>query len=516
MKNAKHLLLMLLASVSLGSQLRADSCNTSCDTSCNTSCFTGCNTDCNTDCGKSSCNDGRRFGFSVRPITSDPVLELGLWNYYVYHDGAEAIDNCVTTDWQVAYFHRTSSRRCKGNGLWPNGTNTIVVDESGAGDINSLWLGLGTNPGNFNATVTIRPGYKLDGAYLGTRWNLDNWACGLYASAFLAVARLKNNTVICETGSTSNACPDQFTTVSGALNFLTNGEFDPCNTRRGRTHVDDVQVKFGWDYYMCDGESHAGLYLVGLIPTRRKFRENCDSDLFFDGRLGSSHGSIGLGINTDWTFWACEDSAWNWMMDAKYLRASNTCERRQFDLTNGPLTRFLQVVTADTTMSPTSAFPFLNRDVRVKGRSTFDFWTALHWQVCNLGLELGYDLFWRQRERICLLGDISTLGIGIFDISGCGSNFTASTADINSTPSGANAVVSDTVFTPITNANLDLGSAAHRRVLSQKVYGALSLNADLCNSCPAMVGIGAEYEIARRCDPALNHWGVFVKAVLSF
>lgn len=525
MKNAKHLFLGLLTAVSLGSQVRADRSCSPCGpcgpvtglTGCNNPCSDSCSTSCSDSCS-TSCSKGSRTGFAVRPLSTDSTLELALYDYYVYHNGSESPEekDCVTFDAQVNYFHRSSSNRNRGSGLWPNGTNSITVAEDGSGDIESLWLGLGSTTGDFQSVLSVSPCYKVNGAYIGGRFNLDSWACGLYASMFFAVARVENNFRICENVTTpSDACPG-VTNVTDVISNLTNGQFCPSNTRCGRTHVDDIQLKFGYDYFVCD-DSHIGLYLVGTVPTRRKFLEGCDGDNFFDGRLGGRHGSIGLGFNGDWTMWSCEDQALNWLADVKYLRASSSCEKRVLDLTNGPLSRFLLVVTPTTTLNPVPALPYLNRDVKVKGRSILDFWTALHWQMCDMGVEIGYDAFWRQRERLCIRGDISTSNIGIFDIAGCGTAVTASTATINSTPNGGiNPAVSDATFTNITNADLDPSSGAHGRVFSQKVYGALSCNANLCSACPAMLGFGAEYEFARRCDPTLRHWGIFIKGALSF
>ena len=154
------------------------------------------------------------------------------------------------------------------------------------------------------------------------------------------------------------------------------------------------------------------------------------------------------------------------------------------------------------------------QQLNVTPGSTIDLWLALHFERCQWNAELGYDLWWRQQERVELC--CFPTNIGIYDIAGdCARNpVTASTATICQGVTGTNVAVSDATFTFITCDDINLNSAATPKALSNTVYAALGYDGDLCD-CPALVGVGGSYEFGSN-SAALSNWTVWVKMGLSF
>lgn len=451
-----------------------------------------------------------RSVFVPRPLTTDLTYELALNNYFIYHpDRCDLGPTC--TNIQASYFHQESTKACDfGRYFLPCGKNPIVLAEDGTGDVDSLWLELISAPGtSYRSCVSLRPKRRIDGGYFNFHFDFSRWACGLWFAVSFAAARVEHCLNLRETNS---ANPGTIPGLANAAQALNNpawcADKFSC-TKLCRTGVDDVQLKLGYDYYWCNN-SHTGLYLVGTVPTGRR----CDNNFIFDPRLGTRHGSVGVGINTDWG-WCCGNQKFNWMLDANYRYVFARCERRSFDLCGrGDWSRFLQVVSNDARSFSQPGINFFTQDVKVTPRSTAQLWTALHYAWCAYNFEVGYNLWWRQCEDICLRSKLCP--VGVYDISGeCSRNPTsANCTNISQSLVPPNKAQSDAVFTALCNKDLNLRSGAAPKALTNKVYGAFSYNAEPC-CIPVMIGVGGAYEFAR-CHEALNNWSVFLKTGVSF
>jgi len=130
--------------------------------------------------------------------------------------------------------------------------------------------------------------------------------------------------------------------------------------------LDDIQFKLGYDLLKND-ESHAGLYLVATAPTGKR----PNSRYLFEPLVGSKNGSFGLGLNTEMPVCDFQDKTCALMFDVKYRYVFSAQERHCFDI---------------LTVTP---------------RGTVDLWAAITLPVGNVIIELGYDFWWRQTERVC-------------------------------------------------------------------------------------------------------------------
>ena len=213
------------------------------------------------------------------------------------------------------------------------------------------------------------------------------------------------------------------------------------------------------------------------------------------------------------------------MADVLYQYLFKSNELRTFDLTaNGEWSRYLL---ATKSTGPLSPFPLINATVQnaqVTPRGVLNFWAALHFQRCNSHFEVGYNLWWRQAEKVrlnnkacgsngCIIqngpnsANIAAGNVGIIDLDNVCTPVTSSTATISDTTSE---LVADSTFTPVTLADLNLASAAHPRVLTNKFYGSFAYDVRIYDR-PLNIGLTGSYEVSKDRN-AFNQWG----ALLTF
>lgn len=506
----------------------SDKCSEKCSDKCDNS-----GSDCKTSCIDDKCRS--HSAFIPRGLTTNQTLELALGNYAFYHLSDPCDRPCF--QFQASYFHLASR---KSNDLaryfLPHEQSSILVNEDGTGDVNALELGLISTPGTtFSERFTICPKRTVNGGYFNFYFDFSNWhrwLCGTWAEIAFAAAHVEHrlNPRNFNTDGDNLGTLTGLSTVTDALNnpdWTAGRFFRGCRTETG---VDDVMIKIGWNYYFCDFD-HAGLYLVGVAPTGHGTRAR----EVFEPLVGSNHGRIGFGLNSDWTAYECENHRLNWMVDLRYLYGLKNCERRSFDLcANGDWSRYLLVVEPTATANTLSGINFFTQSVDVTPRSQVDFWTALNWQWCNWNFEFDYNLFYRQREEICFRNfrrncnnssetaavDPRSLGVGIFDINGLcsGSPVSASTMNISQTLSAAatngNIAASDPAFVTVTRNDFNRKSAEAPTALSSTISAAVAYNTAVwCK--PVMLGFGGLYEFAHR-KSTLEQWGVYLKGAVSY
>ena len=536
-------LMLFIVACTLSTNISADNSNDLDKTDdnavfCPTTRRTSCDEECNLDIGCSSgaCSDAcscdffgsnnavcqtncvsSRTYFLPRSLTTDSVLDLALGNYYFYHH-TQCPEDRAFFQIQASYFHLQSKRECELAAYFnPNARRCVSIEENGTGDVGSLWLGLESTPGtSFSSTICLSPRRKVDGGFFNFLFDFNSWLCGSWLSIAFAAFKSENCIGLRECEVQNPGVVNDITNATQALNNCnwTAGKISP--RKLSRTGVDDVQFKVGWNYYWCNFD-HAGLYFVATAPTGCRSR----NEFLFEPIVGSRHGSVGVGFNGDYTIWDCECQAVHLMADLKYRFILPHCERRLFDLcSNGPWSRYLLVVTPENPSMPMPGVNFFAQNVDVRPRSTIDFWTALHYNWCELNFEFGYDLFWRQAEDICLKCP-SDLCVGIYDINGdCqGNPVSASCAQICQTVAGAsvggvNIAPSDATFINASTADFNLLSGSAPSALTHTVFGAISYDSEIW-CLPVMIGVIGGFEIAR-CNTSFQQWIISLKTGMSF
>ena len=458
----------------------------------------------------SSGSDCGSHQFVPRGASTDLTWIDALTYHYIHRECPEKKFVWVGT---AIYQQSRKSDRFGSAFLLGDGNNTLTVTQGGGtGVVNSIELGLGnlSPAAPFTGTLTIEPTRKQF-TYLGYMYfNLSDWWCGLWADVVVGVTNAHHRLNCYEVSNGSSMCPG-VETIAQALsnNNLTSAQFycDNCLDGKRRTGFEDVQVRLGYDHMWCN-DNRVGIYLIGTIPAGR----TPTAEYIFEPLVGSKHWSIGAGFEGDYEVDWCgcdENSSLTLMTDFNYRYVFNHKECRTFDLLpNGPFSRYLLLVNQNSPGLPFPAADVTTAKVNVLPRSTIQWWLGLNYEYCDWDFEVGYNLFWRQKER--LKNDIVPFptNVGVYNLNGCGiSNVTASNATMT------NAGTSDTVFVPLSSTSLNIDSGLAGRLLTNKVYGALSWNGCICDCFEWMAGFGGSYEFVIRHDQcnAPSAWAVFGK-----
>ncbi|MBA3752245.1 hypothetical protein H0X06_05660 [Candidatus Dependentiae bacterium] len=517
MNNVRKLSVFLLLSAGVSNlALAASGCSTDCHTTssfrndCSTDC--GRSSDCDTDCDTTSdCDRNCSTSFRARPIVGNLTYRNDLTFFNRYHDA-----RCNFFTWDSTYiFEKNRHSKCAGAGLFGiNNSNTITVAENG-GDINSLFLGLGSNTtAGFSSTITVRPTRRVFSWLSQMVFNLDSCCTGLWADVSFAVTSVRHRLRLTEVSTAGTAVTNDIvggpTNVTDALTRL--GVLPGSNSRCKRTGVDDAMIRLGYDWNYS-GNDHVGFYGLGYIPSAKRRRNTSE---LFQPTVGTRGGGIGFGMTADFTAWSdeCNMSDLSIMTELKYTHTLRHRDFRTFDLNNGPLSRFLLVAPQTNPLAPQPLLPLLTSCVKVQTRHTVDWWLGVHYQFCNFGAELDYNLYFRDRERVCN-PNIDFGNLGIFDINACSDLTTSSTATVGGAFGSG---TTDATFTPLTAADVNVRGAGACRALSSSISGAISYNNVWCDCYPWYLGIGGNVEFASRKHRRSNfeNWGVFGKATISF
>ena len=502
----------------------------------------GCGDVCIPDLCGNTCTVCTHTTFVPRVMAQNLVLEDGLFFYYQWHLPCCDSECPPWVSLEVAapyYFRSTNSHRLARYFL-PGCQDCATVGQNNTSDISSLWLGIiapAATP--FQSTICIEPKRSVIGGAFKLFFDFgayDSCYCNWWASIFVPVQQVRHDLNITETISPTSGTPivpPSFPNVISALNnpAWMYGKLSPCRLKK--TGVDDICLRLGYNF-IRDEEDLLGIYGVVFAPTGRGTK----AEYLFEPLVGSKHVGVGLGLNADYTFYECGSTSADIMVDARYARFFKAHEIRSIDLFNGDWSRYLLVALPTDPTTPLPGINFFTQRVEVNPRNMFEVWAAASFNYCNFHFEVGYDFWYRSKEKISLADE--DLGVGIYDIAynpltTC--QISESCAKIcQSVPTLPGAPTSDLVFVTVKNSNainkgtvladgsscasipcsyLNLNSAGNPRALSSTVYGAISYDCCLCCEYPVMIGIGGQYEFAHR-KSALSQYGVWLKSAISF
>lgn len=460
-------------------------------------------------CGVLQSIDAHSKSFLMpRSVTTDSMFELSLVNYHRYHSG-------VDTDVQLyakPFFMRSTNSSSLARYFLPNNKETIVLDEAGNGDVDPLWFSLISPEGTFyTSDVSLSPVRTVGGSLFTAYAFYNCWWFGLNTT----LMNVRTNLNVQECNRTQDGTIPGFADACDGFN---NPAWDagklPCDSV-SKFGLDDIQFKIGYDFVRND-DNHASLYAVATAPTGKR----PNSSTLFEPLVGSVHWSAGAGFNGDYTFYDNCCHSFNIMVDVKYRYVFSARERRSLDLNNGDWSRYLLVVTPEAPAFSLPAINLLTQPVWVIPGSTIDCWAALHYERCGFNVEIGYDFWWRQAEKLhrscansCSTESLGSFGIQTLEL--CSFPITsASGATISQSVVGSNATVTDATFTPINCSEINYCSAANPSAHSSTVYADIGYVFNQCGCRSWLLGLGGSYEIANKY--ALSQWAVWLTGGVAF
>jgi len=309
-------------------------------------------------------------------------------------------------------------------------------------------------------------------------------------------------------------------TVFGNKNFEY-GKISDCAV--STWGLGDIELTVGYETIYC--ERFHGMWAGGfVIPTGNTPK----AEFIFEPMVGNNH-HFGLILLGEYSYELWENPAKDksiWVHAngfSQYLFGNR--QRRSFDLLDKQWSRYMWVYQQQVpTVSPAYQAPGINvftQPVDVWPRSSFNANTSFVYKA-NDGFiaEGGYSTYYRQEEEVKLacpwLDNVSIIGIDQTDTTIYATESNATMRRflenqgiiIDKDQAGRPAVVK------VTEADLDLRSAAHPCTISHAIWGAMGYQwDDLC--IPLLVSGGGSYEFSTE-NLALHRYTVWAKFILSF
>ena len=328
------------------------------------------------------------------------------------------------------------------------------------GDIAPEWIGLQAPLGEtIDSVFYIRPRQVRYGALLALYAPLvhDSY-CGMR----LPIITVHNNLYTGECRAGALGIDNQVKTVTDALNQSSWQYGKWCSSCLKKTGVDDIELCLGWRYVR--ERCAASPYVRVVVPTG-----SCPCARYvFEPLVGSNHAGLGGGLWFSYAFYQSERSSVQFLTLLNATYRFSACEKRSFDLCpNGNWSRYLLVVKQGAAVDPIDGINVCTQSVNVSPRWQGEFLLNFYFKRDNYGVRLGYDLWARAAEKLCLCH--STINqYGIFNIRETAEDgTTASAATINVPPIN---VPEDSTFRQLALTDINLGSAGQKRSITNKFF----------------------------------------------
>lgn len=366
---------------------------------------------------------------------------------------------------------------------------SLNVQEDGSGDISSLWFDvISSNDTFYSSKLSFHPRRQTYGSLLYFAAQL---ACNVQLSINTAIVSARNNIHLCEKNKQNLGTCAGFDTITQSFSNCER-QFGRIRGTRTKIGLDDIQVKLLYNFYKNDCMAWDIYGLLG-IPTGKGSKAR----YLFEPLVGSKHVQLGVGANGYWQIRENECRTWSLRGEAKYRYGFEGKECRSFDLKrNGQWSRYMLFVDQFDKFSFFPAINDLTFKAYVTPRSSFDLYLATQCQHQSWNFELGYDLWYRNSEKISLPSNLTKVAVA--DLRGIAAQdpHSASTATIDQgVQPGINQMTSDPTFVLVDMSNdINCKSGAQAASLSNSVYGSIGYAFDI--KCHKMqVGLNVAYEL---------------------
>src|SRR5579885_2595809 len=374
------------------------------------------------------------------------------------------------------------------------------VYENHAADLIANYFGVLTadpfvpNPTEFNVTnltfeskISLKPRQTI--AAVGFHY-VQKLTTGvhtpIWASISFPIMQVRNEQNFCEqviNPGGGDVQPGFVGTIGAALRGQTvfhnkhfmYGKVADCTLKK--TGVGDIELKIGRESVHTDVavlEGYGGL----VIPTGNKPQ----AEFIFEPVVGNNH-HLGIIMGTNYSFemWSSEfSSIWiEGAIDSRFM-FENT-QKRTLDLIDKQWSRYIWLYpNADATpiVDIEPGVNFLTQQVKVQPRFAFTINTAFVFTGTHYDVELGFNRYMRQAEKVKLCNFQEGPGIAGIDFT----NTTVLATANNSTmkflaPFDTNQDLQP-IFIPIQKEDINLASAAQPAMLTNIIYLALGYHND--------------------------------------
>jgi len=356
------------------------------------------------------------FAVHSRPHVEQPrsvFIPRSFSSYVLYTDGFSLLASHDPSHKRVLLFGHSAMYQSSFNKeksapfFLGHDRKSLLVDEGGAGDINSDWFHIQSVEDTiYQSNVKVAPERTAVGVCLRAQYIMDDLVQGLWAAIALPLVHvthtLNPSEVLSAASQVDPASP--FPSVVRALDW--------DNWRGGKwsqqtqsiTGFDDMTFQMGFD---VDGprDSLQQVALELVIPVGAR----PTGQYLFEPLIGSQ-GAFGLGCSIK-TITPVMQIKEEWFLSyvgfLGYRYHTQTHEPRLFDLKGQPFSRYL--VYMDTTLAPnvtnvalkaSNGGNFFLRDTLVVPGATGQSITGLEVKYRQHRLNLGYLYWWRAAEQV--------------------------------------------------------------------------------------------------------------------
>lgn len=505
-----------------------------------------------------------------RATGQDLVLEQAMTYQFIHRENPEPGFIIAST----LFYQESTNPTGLARYFLPNNKTQLVIKGATAGgaapDVSATWLQIaGVNTklpvaaGNnsfataanaalylneFQSKISIRPEIKSFGAMVQLHKSFDFLNNKVWASALLPFMQMETNAHLREFDvknaistveavpifSVRNSTPPvtvrriEQATASTPLN-ATQG-FNNPDWRYGKIKngtqklagLADIKLMLGYAP-LANQFGKINVYGIGTIPMGYKPR----SEFLVEPLVGNGrHFALGFGLSGDVKLYTHNCSSFDLMSSLEYNYLFQSCEMRSFDLlANGQWSRYLLVFqpnnlnfAGDPGNVPKPGINFFTKDLKVTPQSQVNWLTSLRYVSDRFGIEVGYNLWWKDQEHVRLaktwdeqislarIDFISTPAINPFTIQSFPqATISSATNQLSGTPAAP--------VTLVTQSDLNIASAANPSVLSHKIYMAMNVGGSCCQNI-WQFGLGSSYEFADG-NCTIDQWGIWMKCNLS-
>lgn len=427
--------------------------------------------------------------------------------------------------------------------------------------VHNHWLLHDLTANNLSGDIRFDPKQTVYGARLDYFQRFDKWLEGLFVHVVIPFVHVDNDINMqvsnakqhIETPADSNSVSlgDLFTgkdisrTVAGDKHApLKYAKL--CNN--SKTGFGDVVAKVGWRFLEDERDMyHAAIFAGVVFPTGSK----PNAEYLWGARTGQSKWGLLVGVDGSAALWEEGDQNLKIVASAEYRYLFCDHERRTLGLKE---LRFYDDVAniPETLIDPTFSQYYLvgkkgvagleplanvsTLCVDVEPGSQFDGTLAFAYNNDNFVLDIGYNVFWKEAERLpeykknlcCPTSDICKSSGACAPCDGCPNIWTedtyavanagyASTAEFGdaNTASFKTAVVGSGKRGYIKKIDLAAKNAESAAQLVHKVFVAIGYE-ERSWEYPVMIGAGVAYEIAANNRDALEGPSFWFKAGVAF
>jgi hypothetical protein len=370
-----------------------------------------------------------------------------------------------------------------------------------------------------DTNVKLSPTVRSYGLMMTYYQDLEKILPGLYFDIRVPVVQVETDLGAIATGGNSDVAKQYLggtlteipTTAAEARVPLRNAKF---GGKRQALGIADIDLRMGYAFLQSSRGS-LGINVGLTVPTGNQ----ADSKFAFDAIYGNSnHWGFGAGLEGRYQFWNNEDADLSIHANADYRQLFTNTERRTLGIKGiewGQYRTVAQVSASSANVQATPAANVLTQSVDVTPGTQLDNVVGLTYNYGGLTLDIGYNLYYRDRDSVKLRDAWDDTKYVYATNDGAAAGVAANAAGTTFGLGGVtplNGTVAS--FAKLTNDVIDYDVARAPIQITNKVMGGVGyVFKDW--QYPLMLGAGANYDIPVD-NAAVRSWGFFLKTGIAF